>query len=96
MILNEIAVALSSVARHEDVLARLGGDEFALLMPETDRQSAYGVCERIRAMVGETHFRHRERLTISAGICDLATANDADAMYRLAEGRALLEQGSRP
>jgi diguanylate cyclase (GGDEF)-like protein len=85
-VLRELALLLRSLARNEDLLARLGGDEFALLLTETDSTRAFQVVERARMLVAETAFGHRERLTLSAGVCDLDTAGDAESIYRLAEG----------
>ncbi len=85
-ILAELAARLKTVVRAEDLLARTGGDEFALLLPESDKQTAYAVLERARALVASEPFRHSVRLTISAGVCDLETGGDGDSIYRLADG----------
>jgi diguanylate cyclase (GGDEF)-like protein len=84
-VLAHIARQLGSLARREDVFARIGGDEFALLLPETDRMQALAALERARQVVASTPFEVG-RMTISAGICDLGSAGDADAMFRLADG----------
>ena len=84
-VLADVARRLGSLARTEDVFARIGGDEFALLLPETDRMQALAALERARQVVAATPFEIGH-MTISAGICDLESAPDADAMFRLADG----------
>ena len=49
--LRGVAHCLRASLRATDVPARLGGDEFAVLMPETGRDAALVVAERIRAAV---------------------------------------------
>ncbi|MFQ6370810.1 diguanylate cyclase [Shewanella sp. YIC-542] len=43
-------VCLQTV-RDEDVPARYGGDEFAILMPQTNRQQAWSVADRLRRKI---------------------------------------------
>ena len=49
--LRGVAQCLRSCVRDTDVPARLGGDEFAVLLPETDRNHALTIAERIRLAV---------------------------------------------
>ncbi len=47
-VLQTIARVVSANIRQVDFAARLGGDEFALLLPETDREGACIVLERLQ------------------------------------------------
>jgi len=50
-ILCGVAQNLSTSIRDTDLAARLGGDEFAVLLPETPREAALSIAERIRAAI---------------------------------------------
>ncbi len=106
-ILAQLARMMATTVRDGDTAFRLGGDEFAVLMPQTDRQAAIFVCERIRAAVTETIFQHDGRshaITISIGLAtlhELSTPNvkalidNADSLlYRAkAQGRNRVNGG---
>jgi diguanylate cyclase (GGDEF)-like protein/putative nucleotidyltransferase with HDIG domain len=83
-VLAEVASRLGRASRAEDVLARIGGDEFGLLLPETDRLAALSALERARQAVSRRPFGLWQ-VTVSAGICDLASAGDPDELFRLAD-----------
>lgn len=85
-VLASVAARLREAARGEDTIARIGGDEFAMLLPETDGVRAFAAIERTRALIGSSPVLPGISITISAGICDLRNAQDADAMFRLADG----------
>ena len=41
------ARVLRQACRHEDIVARWGGDEFVIMLPQTAREEAIEICERI-------------------------------------------------
>jgi diguanylate cyclase (GGDEF)-like protein len=48
------AKVLRSHIRSGDIVARLSGDEFAVLLPDTDKEDALQIAERVRMAVQET------------------------------------------
>jgi diguanylate cyclase (GGDEF)-like protein len=85
-LLREAAMILGNKIRDIDLGARPGEDELAVLLPETDRNGAYLVAERIRREV-EAHFSRREvgggpaALTVSGGVAAYPEdAADAEAL----------------
>jgi diguanylate cyclase (GGDEF)-like protein len=82
-----LAQLIGEVTRGEDTVARVHGDEFALIMPGVDSREAVVVTERLRQRVGAAAlFPGAARITVSVGICDLATAGNADTLVRFANG----------
>lgn len=83
-LLMELARILLTEIREMDMAARYGGEEFLLILPDTGKQEASDVCERIRKRVEEYRFddsykRPPTMITISLGLAvfeaDAATEN---------------------
>lgn len=47
-ILKELSNILSSSTRSGDIVGRYGGEEFSIVLPETNKENAYQLCEKIR------------------------------------------------
>ena len=72
-ILVELSRLLKENSRGTDVVARFGGEEFIVLMPDTDKDSASRYAEKIRKLIEEYPFNHREKqpsgyVSISGGV----------------------------
>ncbi|MGE3140302.1 MAG: diguanylate cyclase [Thermoleophilia bacterium] len=89
-VLREAALRLASRAREGDVVGRLGGEEFGWLMPETDGMEAWQAAERARAAMAGAAFPEVGRVTVSAGVCDLARAEGPLDLYRRADAALYL------
>jgi diguanylate cyclase (GGDEF)-like protein len=66
-----VAKALLTENRVEDLAGRYGGEELLLLLPETSKESARSIGERIRKKVEAMTIKWNEaniRLTISGGL----------------------------
>ncbi len=84
-LLIELAGILQGLTRKCDLLARLGADEFGLLLPETDKRSAFVVLERARQAFGRRSLAGLRKVSLTAGICDLESAGGEGTLYRLAD-----------
>jgi diguanylate cyclase (GGDEF)-like protein len=72
-LLVELSRLLKENSRGADVVARFGGEEFIVLMPDTDKDSASRYAEKIRKLIEEYPFNHREKqlsgyVSISGGV----------------------------
>ena len=76
--LVELARILNETKRSVDIAARIGGEEFVLILPETTKESAFHLAERIRSTVEAIPIptldnKGESRLTISIGIAEFPT-----------------------
>jgi diguanylate cyclase (GGDEF)-like protein len=80
--LKELALVLAQQVRSFDVLGRNGDDAFMLILPQTPREGAAEVAERIRAAVEKKAFTGNAAgaTTVSLGVAsfprDGADLND--------------------
>ena len=78
-ILKYISSHISTILRKEDVLARIGGDEFAILLPNTDRNAAKMLAEKIRLSLDELSMKGKWDGNIEPKVClGIASYNDND------------------
>jgi diguanylate cyclase (GGDEF)-like protein len=84
-VLAEAARRITGVARVGEHVARVGGEEFALILPDADGVGGFAAAERVRQAIAARPFEDVGPLTISAGVCALATAGSAGELYRLAD-----------
>jgi diguanylate cyclase (GGDEF)-like protein len=92
-VLIGIGHALTQNTRGSDEVARYGGEEFAVVMPETDREAAAGVCEKLRRIVGETAWGEHEDMgpvTVSIGVAALRDGETPNDLLERADSRLYL------
>lgn len=68
ILLKMVADVLVKSFRSTDILARLGGDEFVALLPESDRNAAEEVSERVRTELHRIVREHGRSISISIGV----------------------------
>ena len=78
---------MSSVLRDTDFAGRYGGEEFLIAMPETDKESAVNVIERIRKKIEGLKFDIPGfKITLSAGIASIpGDSENADGIIKAAD-----------
>ncbi len=72
-VLKKVASTAHGCLRANDILSRFGGEEFLVIMPQTNKDEALAVAERIRTTIKESVRDRWEKfpkpyITVSAGI----------------------------
>ncbi|MFH1412327.1 MAG: diguanylate cyclase [Candidatus Omnitrophota bacterium] len=70
-VLRKVAARLKKTVREVDMIARYGGEEFCIVLPETTKDLAVTVAERLRASIDMKKikaFDEEVRTTVSLGI----------------------------
>jgi two-component system cell cycle response regulator len=97
-VLREISDRLQRNVRGVDLACRYGGEEFVVVLPDTDREAAMVVAERIRKAVGEVPFRVRAdvgtlRVSCSIGVAVHKPGAKAEDVLREADAALYQAKG---
>ena len=84
--LRQVADTLQHNARAPDFVARYGGEEFSVILPNTGREAALAIAERIRHLVSA--LPAPTPVTVSVGISSLPAA--AQEAVRMTDPHALV------
>ncbi|WP_259461910.1 GGDEF domain-containing protein [Enterobacter sp. R1(2018)] len=94
--LRNVARCLESATRNgQDIVARFGGEEFIMLLPDTSRQQAVAIAERVKMNLQELGMEHKSSpvapfVTVSQGIA--SDVQGTSAIRLIAEADAALYQ----
>ncbi len=80
-VLRALADDVRKQLRISDVLCRIGGEEFAIILPETNRESAIFVAEKIREVIAHQIYIDHETITISLGAESYMEEYDFNSFY---------------
>jgi diguanylate cyclase (GGDEF)-like protein len=99
-VLKAFTANCQEILRECDVLGRFGGEEFSIILPETEREGALIVAERIRQTIADLKVYVDDRtvrFTVSIGITSLRKGDTGlDAVLRRAdEALYLAKNGGR-
>ncbi len=75
-VIVELAKILKENSRSVDIPCRYGGEEFVIILPETSREQAMVVVERIRTVVEEKKIYHEDKTLTMTVSCGVATIPD--------------------
>ena len=85
-VLIRVAKLVETLVRKIDTIGRWGGEDFLIIVPQTDRESAVLVAEKIRTAIAAMEDVVWQRITASFGV---ATAQpemaDSEVLLRLAD-----------
>ncbi|WP_263831797.1 GGDEF domain-containing protein [Sulfurospirillum oryzae] len=89
-VLTNLAKLILEVVRDSDIVARYGGEEIAIITPNTSKQEAELLAERLRSIVEKTTVaticttQEVVQVTVSIGLCSLS--------HVITDKEALLEE----
>ncbi len=72
-VLSKVADVMKNTFRKSDFVARYGGEEFIVLLPETDIDGAYIVCDRLRSIIENSEFvfgKDKFSVKVSMGVAE--------------------------
>lgn len=84
---------MKSILRKQDLLARMGGEEFAVLLPETGKNEALAIAERLRLVVESLEVPFETgpiHITVCAGVSQMDRSCEWEKLMRCAD-RAMYE-----
>ncbi len=83
--LKALAGKVRESVREADFVARYGGEEFVIIMPNTRRDPALGVAEKLRQDIATCSFHYREQsvqVTVSCGVAEFHGDDFPEAVFR--------------
>jgi len=95
-ILIELAVVLKNKSRKMDLVCRYGGEEFTIILPQTDKNEAFLIAERIRQDIEKHRFIHEEilpskKFTVSLGLASFPENGPSSSELIAASDKALYQ-----
>ncbi|MCD6599471.1 MAG: sensor domain-containing diguanylate cyclase [Dehalococcoidia bacterium] len=91
-LLKKLVATLANNVRPMDRVYRYGGEEFTVILPETDRDSAFLIARRLQRAVelepfkGESQSQPRGRVTVSIGVAGFPMdASDRNSLLKAAD-----------
>lgn len=86
--LRQVAQILEQHCRPHDLVARYGGEEFVLVLPGTEGNAAWKVCERMRLAVEAFEWDQVApglRITLSLGFAEIGTVDSVERLVAKAD-----------
>ena len=84
-VLAEVANRVRTVVRATDIACRVGGDEFAIILPESGRDDAELLADRISLAIRTHKVEKIGALKISAGVAELRAEDTAADLFERAD-----------
>ncbi|MFH2091908.1 MAG: diguanylate cyclase [Pseudomonadota bacterium] len=84
-VLKDICNLCMRNIRSSDILARWGGEEFVILLPESKKETAISLAEKLRLIFQDHSFSVPTQVTCSFGITDYITKESKDTFINRAD-----------
>jgi two-component system cell cycle response regulator len=81
-VLIATAKAVSENIRDTDIFARYGGEEFVIIAPETTKEDAKTLAEKLRVSIENLHFEEEIHVTCSFGVASLEKPDTKETLLK--------------
>ena len=82
-VLKNIANALKSNIRDDDMLFRIGGEEFVLIFPSTNLENSKQAIEHIRKNIDlSLNTKNKPTITLSIGLTEVTSQDNKDSIFK--------------
>lgn len=91
-VLKQFAISLKNAVRESDLIFRYGGDEFTIILPETSKDDAIKIAQRIKETLEDQGYGPSKnlKLSLSIGISQFPLDGvNADEILQKADERTL-------
>ena len=93
-VLAEIASRLRGACGRHDIPCRIGGGRFGVIVPKANTRDAERLFERVQAALHDQPIPDAGTISVSAGVSELLTFDDAAALLGRADAALALAKGS--
>lgn len=83
-VLQELAKKLQAETTTQDLVARMGGEEFMIVLPNTNKEYARVIAERIRLNIDQGSWDHA-RITVSIGVTTFEPDDNVSKLFSKAD-----------
>ncbi|CAB1085308.1 hypothetical protein D1AOALGA4SA_12796 [Olavius algarvensis Delta 1 endosymbiont] len=84
--LKTISHFLKKNIRGVDAIARYGGEEFVMMVPDADKDAAFGLAERLREELASVKLEDMPPITVSLGVATFPTdGNEVEDLIKKAD-----------
>lgn len=81
-VLKALASTMQHLQRKSDIIARIGGEEFTVLLPDTSREQAIEIAQRLRETIEKVQVQLKDgsflQFTVSLGASSIRTDREND------------------
>ena len=91
-VLREMGAIIKNNVRKKDVASRWGGDEFSILLPDTNREEALVLGDRLKKAVTEHVYSEVEGITCSLGVSSLKEDDDESSLLQRADRNMYMDK----
>ncbi len=80
IVLKQLSHMIQNSIRKSDIFGRWGGEEFLIILPETPKDEAIKIAEKLRRKIEKYKFDKIDRLTCSFGVTDFQENDTAETI----------------